>query len=253
MRRPRIIPVLLLHKGGLVKSVNFKNYIYVGDPINAVRIFNDLKVDELILLDIDASRGNRTISIDLIRKIGEEASMPFSVGGGINNAENIKQIIQAGAEKVILCTNAVQDPHLIKRASDTFGSSTITVCIDYKNSIFGGYRVLIKGGAHKTRLDPLQAAERAEGCGAGEVILQSIDRDGTMSGFDVETIARVNRSLTIPVVGLGGAGKLSDFEELYEETGINAIASGSFFVFQGSHRGILIRYPPISSYNFDKR
>lgn len=253
MRRPRIIPVLLLHNGGLVKSINFKNYIYVGDPINAVRIFNDLKVDEIILLDIDASRGNKTISIDLIGEIGEEANMPFSVGGGINSSENIKQVIQAGAEKVILCTNAVRDPQLIRKASDTFGSSTITVCIDYKKSLFGGYKVLISGGSQKSGMDPLQAAELAESCGAGEVILQSIDRDGTMSGFDVETISLVNRSLKIPVVGLGGAGKLSDFEELFKETRINGIASGSFFVFQGKHRGILIRYPPISSYNFETK
>jgi cyclase len=251
MKRPRIIPVLLLHKGGLVKSVKFKDHVYIGDPINAVRIYNDLNVDEIALLDIDAAKENRSISVDLIREIGEEANMPFSVGGGIGDVDTIKHIIQAGAERVILNTHAVNNVSFIQEASDAFGASTIVVCIDYKKSFFGGNQVYIKGAAQKTGMQPIEAAKLAEANGAGEVILQSVDRDGTMAGFDLETIEQVNRELTIPVVALGGAGQLSDFENLYKTTGINGIAGGSFFVFQGKHRGVLIRYPPIKSYTFE--
>jgi imidazole glycerol-phosphate synthase subunit HisF len=251
MKRPRIIPVLLLQKGGLVKSIKFKSHIYIGDPINAVRIYNDLRVDEIALLDIDASRENRTIPIELVKEIGEEANMPFSVGGGIRDIETIKQIIQAGAERVVLNTIALSDPQFIKEASDAFGASTIVVCVDYKKNFFGKNLVYTLGGSQKTALGPLEAAKLAESHGAGEVILQSIDKDGTMSGFDTETIEAVNRSLSIPVVALGGAGHISDIENLYKRTGINGIAAGSFFVFQGKHRGVLIRYPPSKHYNFD--
>lgn len=251
MKRPRIIPVLLLHKGGLVKSVKFKDHIYIGDPINAVRIYNDLMVDEIILLDIDASEENRSISVDLVKEIGEEANMPFSVGGGISTINQIKQIIQVGAERVIMNTHALNNMNFIKDASDAFGSSTIVVCIDYKKNFFGKNQVYIKGGSQKTAMEPFEAATLAQDHGAGEVILQSMDRDGSMAGFDVETIENINRSLTIPVVGLGGAGQIRDFENLYKRTCINAMAAGSFFVFQGKHRGVLIRYPPIKSYNFE--
>lgn len=251
MKRPRIIPVLLLQNGGLVKSIGFRDHIYIGDPINAVRIYNDLRVDEIILLDIDASLEDRTLSIDLVREVGEEANMPFSVGGGIDSVEKIRGLIQAGAERVILNSFAITHPDLIKRASEEFGSSTISVCIDYKRGFFGSTRVYIKGGTKKTALEPMQAAELAELNGAGEVILQSIDRDGTMSGYDIEMIRTINRRLTIPVVGLGGAGKQSDVEVLFRETKLNAAAAGSLFVFQGNNRGVLIRYPPIASYNFD--
>lgn len=242
---------MLLHKGGLVKTIQFKSHIYVGDPINAVRIYNDLRVDEIALLDIDASKENRTIPIDLIKEIGEEANMPFSVGGGIRDIDTIKQIIQAGAERVILNTNALKDPQFIKEASDAFGASTIVVCVDYKKNFFGKTLVYSRGGSQKTALGPLETALLAESHGAGEVILQSIDRDGTMSGFDIETIESVNAALTIPVVALGGAGQISDFEDLYRRTSINGIAAGSFFVFQGKQRGVLIRYPAVKDYNFE--
>ncbi len=250
MRRPRIIPILLLSKGGLVKSRRFKDYVYIGDPINAVRIFNDLRVDEIVLLDIDAGKENRSISLDLIHEIGEEANMPFSVGGGIRDVETIKNIIQAGAERVILNSHAIKDFGIVKESSSRFGSSTIVVCIDYKKTLLGKKQVFVDGGSRKTGLTPLEAALLAESHGAGEVIIQSIDSDGTMAGFDRDTIEQINRTLTIPVVALGGAGNSGDFESLYQITPVNAIAAGSFFVFQGKHRGVLIRYPAPSSYNF---
>ncbi|MGD9562032.1 MAG: AglZ/HisF2 family acetamidino modification protein [Pyrinomonadaceae bacterium] len=250
MKRPRIIPVLLLRNRGLVKSVKFKNHIYVGDPINAVRIYNDLRVDELIVLDIDATAEKRPISVELINQIGEEANMPFSVGGGITDVHTIKNLIQAGAERVVLSSYALTNPTFIEEASDWFGASTIVVCVDYKRSFLGGNQVFVQGGSKKVGLTPLEAAKLAESQGAGEVVLQSIDNDGLMTGFDTEMIRQVNRELTIPVVALGGAGHLSDFEDLYAATPVNAIASGSFFVFQGKHRGVLIRYPDPAEYNF---
>ena len=251
MKRPRIIPVLLLRKGGLVKSIKFKDHIYIGDPINAVRVFNDLGVDEIALLDIDATKENRSIPIELIKEIGEEANMPFSVGGGIRDLNTIKEIIQAGAERVILNSYAVTQPRFITEASDAFGGSTIVVCIDYKKNFFGKNEVYVRGGSQKAGTNLLDTARLAELHGAGEVILQSIDKDGTMKGFDLESIYLVNRSLTIPVVGLGGGGSISDFEKLYKKAPVNGIASGSFFVFQGKHRGVLIRYPAIDQYDFE--
>jgi cyclase len=251
MKRPRIIPVLLLRKGGLVKSIKFKNHVYIGDPINAVRIFNDLGVDEIVLVDIDASKEHRSISLELINEIGEEANMPFSVGGGIADVATIKAVTRAGAEKVILNTHALTTPQFIRAASEAFGSSTISVCVDYKKKLLGRDQVYIKGGSEKLNMEPLAAARLAEDFGAGEVILQSMDRDGTMSGFDLATIRSVSDSLSIPVVALGGAGEISDFEGLFRQTYVNGIAAGSFFVFQGKHRGVLIRYPAISDYNFN--
>lgn len=251
MKRPRIIPVLLINSSGVVKSTKFKDFTYIGDPINAVRIFNDLKVDELVLLDIDASKENRSISIDLVRAIGEEANMPFSVGGGIRSIETIRALTKAGAEKVILNTYALNNPSFIREAADHFGSSTISVAIDYKKKLFGSQCATTLNGTVKTNYSPLEAALLAEKHGAGELILQSIDRDGTMAGFDIETLQKVNAEVTIPVVALGGAGSKQDFEQLYRALPINAIAAGSFFVFQGKLKGVLIQYPSINSYNFD--
>ncbi len=252
MRRPRIIPILLLRKGGLVKSVRFKDLVYIGDPINAVKIFNDLKVDEIVLLDIDAGKENRSIPLDLVREIGEEANMPFSVGGGIGDVDTIKELVQAGAERVILNSHAIKNFDFVKEVSSRFGSSTTVVCIDYKRNLLGRKQVFINGGSQKTDMNPLQAASLAELSGAGEVIIQCIDKDGTMAGFDFETIEQINRTLTIPVVALGGAGKIGDFENLYKRSPVNAFAAGSFFVFQGKHRGVLIQYPSPSSYNFNQ-
>src|SRR5215213_8434687 len=174
MFRPRIIPVLLLKNQVLVKSVGFKNHKYIGDPINAVRIFNDLKADELVFLDIDASRNGRMISLDFVRDVGEEANMPFSVGGGIRSLDDIKQILAAGAEKVVINTQAGRDPDFIKAASDAFGSSTIVVCIDVKRKFFGGERTWIESGSTPTQFEPVQFAQLMEKSGAGELIVQSI-------------------------------------------------------------------------------
>jgi len=243
MFRPRIIPALLLRNLGLVKSVGFKDYKYIGDPINAVKIFNDLKADELVFLDILASKGKRVISLDFVSKVGDEANMPFSVGGGIRTIQDIRSVLRAGAEKVVINTFAVEDPSFIRTAADEFGSSTITVCIDVKKKIFGKQQVYIYGGSKSTSLDPVSFAIMMGEMGAGELIINSIDRDGSMEGYDIELIKTVSDSVTIPVVALGGAGKVEDLNEAVQNGHASAVAAGSMFVFHGPRRAVLINYP----------
>jgi cyclase len=180
MFRPRIIPVLLLHKDHLVKSRQFKHYKYIGDPINAVRIFNEFKADELVFLDVSATKDDRSISVELIKNIGEEANMPFGVGGGIDSVAKIQELIAAGAEKVIIGSHAVADPTFVRSAADAFGSSTITVCIDVKKNIWGKERVWSVNGSKASGIDPLEFAQMMEQMGAGEIIIQSIAHDGEM-------------------------------------------------------------------------
>lgn len=243
MFRPRIIPVLLLKNRVLVKSIGFKNHRYIGDPINAVRIFNDLKADELIFLDIEASKNNRLISLDFVKNVGEEARMPFAVGGGIRSIDHIRSIIAAGAEKVVINTCAGQNPDFIKEASETFGSTTIVVCIDVKKKFFKGQQTWILGGGRSTGFTPTAFAGLMEKNGAGEIIIQSIDRDGMMQGYDVDLIRSVSTAVGIPVVALGGAGKSEDLKEAYQSGHANGLAAGSLFVYQGKRRGVLINYP----------
>jgi imidazole glycerol-phosphate synthase subunit HisF len=251
MFRPRIIPVLLLKDQGLVKSVRFKNHKYIGDPINAVRIFNDLKADELVFLDIEASTNYRLISPEFVRAVGEEASMPFSVGGGIRSLDDIKSVLAAGAEKVVINTYAGKDPDFIERASDTFGSSTIVVCIDVKRKLFKGERTWILGGSKATVYMPLEFAQLMEQKGAGELIIQSIEKDGTMTGYDIDLIRSIATAVGIPVVALGGAGKKEDLLDAYRDGQANALAAGSLFVYQDERRGVLINYPEKEELHFE--
>ena len=243
MYRPRVIPILLLKGLGLVKSVKFKDYRYIGDPINAVKIFNDLKADELVFLDILASKEKRTISLDFIRNVGDEANMPFAVGGGIKTIQSIKEIINAGAEKVIINTYAVENPDFIKQAADEFGSSTIVVSIDVKKKRFGKKQVYTMAGTKATGLNPVEFAMLMQEKGAGEIIINSIEKDGTMSGYDFELVKEISEAVEIPVVAAGGAGELMDFKKAVNESYASAIAAGSMFVFHGSRRAVLINYP----------
>lgn len=243
MFRPRIIPVLLLKGQGLVKSIEFKNHRYIGDPINAVRIFNDLKADELVFLDITASKERRLISLDFVHKVGEEANMPFAVGGGISTIENIREIIGAGAEKVIINSSAVNNPDFIRQASETFGSSTIVVCIDVKKKFLGKQQVWTKNGTEATGISPVEYAQTMEEKGAGEIVIQSIERDGLMKGYDLELIKSITENVTIPVVALGGAGSVSDLRDAYINANATGLAAGSMFVYHGARRGVLINYP----------
>ena len=243
MLRPRIIPVLLLQKLSLVKTQNFKHPKYIGDPINAVKIFNDLKADELVFLDINASKEKRTISLELVKDIGEEANMPFAVGGGIRSLETIRAIIAAGAEKVVINSYAVENPDFIAEAAATFGSSTIAVCIDVKKKFLAGIKTWSHGGSKASAYSPVEFAKLMEEKGAGEIIIQSIVRDGEMNGYDIELIKQISEAVTIPVIALGGAGNVAHLKEGAEKGFANGLAGGSMFVYQGPKRGVLISYP----------
>lgn len=243
MYRPRVIPVLLLQNKGIVKSVKFKDYRYIGDPINAVRILNDLKADELMFIDILATKENRTISSDFVKNVGEEANMPFSVGGGIRTLEDIKKIIKAGAEKVILNTIAGENPGFVSEAADAFGSSTITVCIDVKKDFWGHEKVWINAGKKSIDSDPVTYAQQMEDSGAGEIIIQSIECDGTMTGYDVTLIKKIADAVSIPVVSLGGAGKWKDLINLNSLVSLNGLAAGSLFIYHGDRHAVLVNYP----------
>lgn len=249
MFRPRIIPILLLKDKALVKSVKFKDFKYIGDPINAVKIFNDLRADELVFLDISATIEKRLIQFDLLKKIGEEANMPFAFGGGIRSLEDIRKIISAGAEKVIINTYAFENPDFIKEASDTFGSSTIAVCIDVKKKLFGKEETWVRNGKKSTGFDPISFAQLMEKNGAGEIIIQSIQKDGSMLGYDNELIKNVSNAISIPTIALGGATNLGDMLVTSSQTHVSGLAAGSMFVFQGPKKGVLITYPHKSEIN----
>jgi len=248
--RPRVIPVLLLRQNGLVKTVAFDKPKYIGDPVNAVRIFNDLRADELVFLDIMATKERRTISLDFVKDVGEEANMPFAVGGGIRTVKDIRAVLAAGAEKVIIGSYAAERPEFIAEASAAFGASTIAVCVDVKTSLFGRAKVMTVSGTKAIADTPEDFARRMEQRGAGEIIVQSIDRDGTMSGYDIDLIGRVSAAVTVPVVALGGAGKLDDLRRAFAEGHATGLAAGSLFVFQGKKRGVLINYPEKSELTF---
>ena len=243
MFRPRIIPCLLLKGAGLVKTIKFGEPKYIGDPMNAVKIFNDLKADELVFLDIDASKESRTVSFELVKKIGDEAFMPFSVGGGIKNTEDIKKLFSAGVEKVVINTGALENDGLIKKGADIFGSQSIIASIDVKKDANGDYSVFSHGGTKDTGLEPVYAAIKMEKLGAGEILINSIDNDGTMEGYDLALIKRITAAVKIPVIAIGGAGGLNDFALAIYKGRASAVAAGSMFVYSGKNRGILINYP----------
>lgn len=242
MLMERVMPCLLLNKSKLVKTTKFKNPDYIGDPINAVMIYNDLEVDELIFLDITATIENRTPPFEIIKEIATECFMPFTYGGGIRDIETIKKIFNLGAEKVVINSCALDNPELITEASRLFGSQSILVSIDVKQKMFGRYFVYTKSGRNATKLDPVEYAKKMEQLGAGEIFLNSIDRDGTMDGFDPELIKMVSDAITIPLIVCGGAGEIGDIKKAVE-AGASAVAAGSLFVYQNRNRSVLINYP----------
>ena len=226
-----------------MKSVNFSKYRYIGDPINAVRIFNDLKADELVFLDITASKSKSTISLDFVKRVGDEANMPFAVGGGIKNISQIREILKLGAEKVVINTAAYENPGFIVEASKEFGSSTIVVSIDAYKKKFGKLQSYVLSGSKSTSLTPKEFAMILEANGAGEIILNSINQDGLMKGYDIPMIKSVSESVSIPVVALGGAGSLADLKRVIHEGYASAAAAGSMFVYHGTRNAVLINYP----------
>lgn len=239
----RIIPVLLLKDAGLVKTVRFKDPRYVGDPINAVKIFNEKEVDELIFLDITATSANRKPPLDVLQRIAEECFMPLCYGGGIRSLEMIRNILKVGVEKIAINSHAAEDPMLIRRVADHYGSSTITVSMDVKKNFWGKYQVYTKAGKLNTGLDPVKFAVQMDQMGAGELLVNVIDRDGTMQGYDTDLLKKITSEVSMPVIACGGAGKMEHFREAVEKGGASAVAAGSMFVFHGAHRAVLINYP----------
>lgn len=241
--KTRVIPCLLLMNHGLVKTVKFREPKYVGDPINAVKIFNEKEVDELIFLDITATRERKRPNFELISSIATECFMPFCYGGGIRTIEDAKALFSLGAEKISINSNAMDNPDFVKTVSGLFGNQSIVVGIDVKKNIFGKYKVYHPGSQALTDCDPVDYAVLAEKNGAGEILLNSVDRDGTMTGYDLELIRRVSERLSIPLIALGGAGSAADLADAVIKTGASAVAAGSLFVFYGKHRAVLINYP----------
>jgi cyclase len=244
MLRPRIIPCLLVKNGGLVKTVRFGAPKYVGDPINAVRIFNEKEVDELTVLDIDATVQNREPTYTMIANLAAECRMPLCYGGGVKTAEQVQRIISLGVEKVAMSAAAVRTPDLISEAAERVGSQSIVVVMDVKKAgLLGRYEVFTHNGTQSTGLDPVAFARRVEALGAGEVVANAIERDGEMKGYDLELISRVREAIRLPMTVLGGAGALADIQGLIRQFGIIGAAAGSLFVFKGKYRAVLINYP----------
>lgn len=243
MLRTRIIPCLLLHDGGLVKTEKFKKPKYLGDPINTVRIYNEKEVDELIFLDIDASKLKRSPDYEVIADLASECFMPFSYGGGITTVEQIKKILNIGVEKIVINQSALKNANLVSDAANRFGSSTIVVAVDIKKNFWGHYQVYDHVTNATLKMEPEEYVVKMAEAGAGEIFINNVDRDGTYSGFDIEILKKINNSVSVPVVACGGASGLNDLKEVSSKAGISAVAAGSIFVYNGPHRAVLISYP----------
>jgi cyclase len=243
MLRARVIPCLLVHKGGLVKTVQFAKPKYVGDPLNAVRIYNEKEVDELAVLDIDATAQRREPDYVMIRNLAAECRMPLSYGGGVTQVEQAERIIGMGVEKVAVSAAAVADPSLIGRMARAVGSQSVVVVIDVKRAANGAYEVRTHNGSRRVAHLPVELAKAMQAEGAGEIVVNSIDNDGMMKGYDVGLIAAIREAVTLPITALGGAGSLQDIRALIERFGIIGAGAGSLFVFKGVYRAVLINYP----------
>lgn len=244
MLYPRIIPCLLIKNGGLTKTVKFEDGKYVGDPINAVRIFNEKEVDELVVLDIYATKEMREPDYAMIEHLSEECRMPLCYGGGILRAEQARRIFGLGVEKVAISTAAIERPELVTELAGCVGSQSVVVVLDIKkDQNMGTYEVWTHNAERNTGKDPLDLARLMERFGAGELIINSVDRDGTMKGYDLDLVGRMRQALGIPMTVLGGAGSLDDIKMLIDRFGVIGAAAGSLFVFKGIYRAVLINYP----------
>lgn len=244
MLRPRLIPCLLVHNGGLVKTVNFGNPKYVGDPINAVRIYNEKEVDELVVLDIDATANGAEPDYQLISHLASECRMPLCYGGGVRTVAQIEKIISLGVEKVAVSSAVVENPKLISDAATRVGSQSVVVVIDVKKtSLLRRQEVVTHNGSRRTGLNPVEFARQMAELGAGEIVINSVDRDGEMKGYDLDLVEQVRQAVRLPLTVLGGAGSLDDLRELIRRYGIIGAAAGSLFVFKGRYRAVLINYP----------
>lgn len=242
MLKIRVFPTLLLNGIGAVKTIRFRNPIYIGDPMNAARIFSAKGADELALLDIMATVENRLIKTEIVSHISDECMMPLTAGGGVKTLEDIRKLLNAGAEKVAINSQAIIHPEFVARSADTFGSSTIVISIDAKR-VGGGYQVFTHHGTQPAGVDPVSLAVKMEELGAGEILINSIDQDGMREGFDIELVQQVADAVKIPVIACGGAGKLEDIGRVVKEGHVSAVTAGSLFVFQGRRRAVLINFP----------
>ncbi|MEW5724985.1 MAG: AglZ/HisF2 family acetamidino modification protein [Thermodesulfobacteriota bacterium] len=239
----RVIPCLLLRNRGLVKTVRFKDADYVGDPVNVIRIFNEKEVDELILLDITATPADKKPSFEVVREVAGECFMPLTYGGGVREVEDMRRLLASGVEKVSVNTAAAENPDFIRAAAREFGSQAVVVSMDVKKKLFGRYEVRTHGGRRALKDTPADYARRAQDLGAGEILLTSMDRDGTMDGYDLELIAQVAGAVEVPVVACGGAGDIYDFDRAVHQAGASAAAAGAMVVYQGKDLGVLINFP----------
>jgi imidazole glycerol-phosphate synthase subunit HisF len=247
MLRVRVIPALLLRDESLVKTTRFKKFTYVGDPCNTVRIFNELEVDELAFLDIDASRSGRSPNLALLAEIADECFMPLSYGGGIRTLDDARRVFDIGFEKVVLNTSALEHPELITEIAERYGSQAVIVSIDVKRDWLGRERVWSLGGRKAAKLSAVEWAKAAEAHGAGELLLTAIDREGSWSGFDTVLTRSVAQSVDIPVIAHGGAGSIEHIRDVVTQGGASAVAVGSMVVFQKKNMGVLVNFPDQSA------
>lgn len=243
MIQKRVIPCLLLHRGGLHKTEKFKSPTYIGDPLNAIKIFNEKEVDELMFLDIDASVHGKDPAYKMIEDIASECFMPLCYGGGVKNVDQMKKIFAIGVEKISISTQAVLNPNLINEAANIFGRQSVIVTIDIKKDFWGKRKVYIYNGKKNTNLNPLEFVRHVESLGAGEIVINSVDNDGVMKGYDINFLHEIKAITKVPIIALGGAGSLNHIKEVLEKSKVDAVACGSMFVYQGPLKGVLISYP----------
>jgi imidazole glycerol-phosphate synthase subunit HisF len=241
--RTRVIPVLLLKNGGLYKTVKFKEPRYIGDPINSVRIFNEKEVDELAFIDISATPTGAGPDFDVIEQIAGEAFMPMVYGGGVSTFEQVERILGLGFEKVIFNTACFDNPGLLTKTANVYGAQAVLACIDVKRAMLGRFEMHTHSGAKKRPGSLVDHVKALQSAGAGEICVNSIDRDGTMSGYDTDLIKAVTSACSVPVISLGGAGSVADLKSAVSVGGASAVAAGSMFVYKGVHRAVLINYP----------
>lgn len=243
MLQTRVIPCLLLIDDGLFKTVRFSNPSYIGDPVNTVRIFNELEVDEICFLDIRATRDKKPLQLELLHHISDECFCPLSYGGGIDSLAKAQQVFSIGFEKVIINTAAYRNPQLITEIARQYGNQAVVVSMDVKKNVWGKYKVWVNGGTEKTDQDPVSWAKQMEKLGAGELLLTSIDREGSWSGLDTALIRQVADAVSIPVVAQGGAGEVAHIAEAVHQGAASAVALGSMVVYQKKGMGVLVNFP----------
>ena len=243
MLKTRIIPCLQLIGDSLVKTVKFSNHGYIGDPVNTVRIFNELEVDELCFLDIRATVEGRTPNLSILQQISNECFMPLSYGGGVKNFSTAKEILSTGFEKIVINTEAYRNPSILTELADHFGAQAVIGSIDVKKNVWGKYIVYVKDGSEKTSLDPIEWAQKMEEYGAGEILLTSMDRDGTWAGFDIDLTRKVAEAVSIPVIANGGAGSIAHIGDVVKNGHASAVSLGSMVVYQKKEMGVLVNFP----------